>query len=98
MSVPEQDFLSSLTACKYLEFIQVAYNPISGVLPKSLGSANLSASLQNLYVDNCRIRSPLPNEIGNLTNLVMLSLGINELTGPIPAALGNLRSLQALGM
>ncbi|KAL8510893.1 hypothetical protein ACS0TY_017638 [Phlomoides rotata] len=98
MSMPVQDFLSSLTACKYLQVIQVSDNPITGVLPKSLGSPNLSASLQSINARFCQIRGPLPNEIGNLTNLIFLNLGENHLTGAIPAALGNLRSLQALGI
>ncbi|KAL8506449.1 hypothetical protein ACS0TY_017370 [Phlomoides rotata] len=98
ISVPGQDFLSSLTACKYLKLIQVTDNPITGVLPKSLGSSNLSASLQKINAGSCLIRGPIPNEIGNLTNLILLDLGENDLTGAIPAALGNLRSLQALGI
>ncbi|KAL8510902.1 hypothetical protein ACS0TY_017643 [Phlomoides rotata] len=98
LSVPEQDFLSSLTACNYLETIRVSANPITGVLPKSLGSGNLSASLQTFLAQECRIRSPVPNEIGNLSNLMWLTLGYNDLTGPIPAAFGYLRNLQKLGM
>ncbi|KAL8506469.1 hypothetical protein ACS0TY_017387 [Phlomoides rotata] len=92
------DFLSSLTACKHLEHIRIAYNPITGLIPKSLGSPNLSSSLQKINAHACQIRGPLPNEIGNLTNLIFLNLGENHLTGAIPAALGNLRSLQALGI
>ncbi|KAL8506461.1 hypothetical protein ACS0TY_017386 [Phlomoides rotata] len=69
MSMPVQDFLLSLTACKHLE-----------------------------HIESCQIRGPLPNEIGNLTNLIVLNLGENYLTGAIPAALGNLRSMQKLGI
>ena len=32
-------------------------------------------------------------ELGSLTNLGMLSLGVNQLTGPIPPELGNLSGL-----
>ena len=38
----------------------------------------------------------LPGEIGDLTNLRLLSLHSNQLTGPLPTGIGNLSSLQRL--
>ncbi|KAH6835663.1 hypothetical protein C2S53_010541 [Perilla frutescens var. hirtella] len=96
ISKPEQDFLSSLTNCKYLYILEISGNPITGVLPKSLGSTNLSASLERFNASSCRITSPIPNELGNLSNLLELNLGYNDLTGLIPTALGHLSNMQLL--
>ena len=41
---------------------------------------------------------PIPAELGNLSNLQLLSLWGNQLTGPIPAELGNLSNLQLLSL
>ncbi|KAK6134314.1 hypothetical protein DH2020_031937 [Rehmannia glutinosa] len=98
LSIPEQDFLTSLTYCKNLTFIRISVNPITGVLPKSLGSTNMSASLENFIAFSCRISGAIPDEIGNLNNLVWLALGDNELTGEIPATLGRLKNLQRLSI
>lgn len=96
LSNPEQDFLSSLAACKNLKIMQISFNPITGVLPKSLGSCNLSVSLETLKAFSCQISSPIPDEIGNLTNLLWLNLGYNHFTGAMPSSLGRLRSLRNL--
>ncbi|KAG6388154.1 hypothetical protein SASPL_153353 [Salvia splendens] len=96
LSDPGQDFLSSLVACKNLKSIQISFNPITGVLPKSLGSSNLSTSLETLKAFSCRLSYPIPDEIGNLSNLWWLDLGYNHLTGAIPSTLGQLRSLRNL--
>ena len=40
----------------------------------------------------------IPAELGNLTNLQVLSLSINTLSGEIPAELGNLTNLQVLSL
>ncbi|KAK6134395.1 hypothetical protein DH2020_031861 [Rehmannia glutinosa] len=73
-------------------------NPITGVLPKSLGSTNMSASLQNFIANSCRISGVIPGEMGNLNNLVWLALEDNELTGEIPTTLGRLKKLQRLSI
>ena len=48
-----------------------------------------------LLLDN-DLTGPIPPELGNLPNLVVLSLGDNDLTGPIPPELGNLANLETL--
>ncbi|KAH6761154.1 hypothetical protein C2S51_018103 [Perilla frutescens var. frutescens] len=96
LSNPEQDFLSSLASCKSLKFLQISFNLIAGVLPKSLGSSNLSESLETFEAFSCKILSPIPNEIGNLSSLLGLNLGYNHFTGTIPSTLGRLRSLRNL--
>ena len=43
-----------------------------------------------------RLQGQLPSELGELTALTELSLVAQEMSGPIPAALGNLRKLRVL--
>ncbi|KAL7087003.1 hypothetical protein ACP275_13G038300 [Erythranthe tilingii] len=98
LSVPEQDFITPLTNCKNLRILQVALNPITGVLPKSLASANFSASLEHFVIFSCRLKGQIPEEIGNLKSLIWLALGRNEFTGKIPSTLGLLTNLQSLSI
>lgn len=49
---------------------------------------------RELYSNN--ITGPIPNDIGNLTNLVSLDLYLNSFTGPIPDSLGKLSKLRFL--
>ncbi|CAI9782589.1 unnamed protein product [Fraxinus pennsylvanica] len=93
---PELSFITSLTSCRYLTTLAFGNNPLNGILPFSIG--NLSTSLQYLYGYNCDVRGSIPNEIGNLTSLILLSLYGNELTGSIPESMVNLQKLQGLGI
>ncbi|ESR45710.1 hypothetical protein CICLE_v100027481mg, partial [Citrus x clementina] len=47
-----------------------------------------------LYSNN--ISGKVPEELGNLTNLVSLDLYLNNLNGPIPTTLGKLSKLRFL--
>ncbi|KAL0399729.1 UNVERIFIED_CONTAM: putative LRR receptor-like serine/threonine-protein kinase [Sesamum radiatum] len=98
LSKPDQEFLTPLTNCKDLQVLVIGFNPITGELPKSIGSGNLSAGLQILYARSCRIKGTIPSETSNLSSLIWLDLGGNELRGPIPAAFGGLRSFQKLSL
>ncbi|KAK4487036.1 hypothetical protein RD792_006351 [Penstemon davidsonii] len=98
LSVNEQDFLTSLANCRYLKHLLISDNSITGLLPKSIGSGNLSTSLESFIALSCRISGTIPNEIGNLSNLIWLDLGDNELNGNIPPTLGKLESLQRLDL
>ena len=49
---------------------------------------------RELYSNN--ISGRIPNELGNLTNLVSLDLYLNSLNGPIPDTLGKLQKLRFL--
>ncbi|KAK4487235.1 hypothetical protein RD792_006555 [Penstemon davidsonii] len=98
LSIPEQDFLTSLTKCKRLKVISISNNYITGVLPKLTASGNLSTSLEQFLAYTCRISGILPNEIGNMSNLIWLDLGDNEVTGMIPTTFGQLTRLQRLDL
>ncbi|KAL5789101.1 hypothetical protein ACOSQ2_003989 [Xanthoceras sorbifolium] len=87
-------FLTSLTNCKNLRVAAFGENPLNGFLPTSIG--NLSNSLEKIYFYSCNISGNIPQEIGNLKNLMVLELRGNELTGSIPVTLGNLKQLQGL--
>lgn len=49
---------------------------------------------RELYSNN--ISGKIPNELGNLTELVSLDLYLNNLIGPIPDSLGKLQKLRFL--
>ncbi|CAI9784387.1 unnamed protein product [Fraxinus pennsylvanica] len=95
-STLELDFLISLKNCSKLQNLNIRNNHFDGRLPKSLALGNWSESLWHLDAGSCGIKGPIPNEIGNLSNLIQLEMGGNELNGRIPDALGKLKKLQKL--
>ncbi|XP_027182372.1 receptor kinase-like protein Xa21 [Coffea eugenioides] len=88
----ELSFITSLTKCKNLVVLGLGTNPLNGLLPASIG--NLSATLQKLYIGTSEIKGTIPSQAGNLTNLILLALQSNHLTGGIPTAFKNLQNLQ----
>ncbi|CDO96827.1 unnamed protein product [Coffea canephora] len=92
----ELSFISYLTNCKYLKFLGFAENPLHGFLPMSVG--NLSTSLERFYAYGCGIKGSIPDAIGNLSNLMLLTLEGNHLSGPIPSTMKYLQNLQALDL
>ncbi|GAY68949.1 hypothetical protein CUMW_268160 [Citrus unshiu] len=48
------------------------------------------------YAFECKLKGNIPKEIGNLRDLVFLSLSTNDLNGTIPASVGTVKQLQNL--
>ncbi|KAJ1428799.1 Serine/threonine-protein kinase, active site [Sesbania bispinosa] len=93
---PELNFLTSLTSCRHLTYLEVTGNSLLSKLPKSIG--NLSKSLEQFVANSCRIDGDIPLEIGNMSNLIRLSLNRNNMNGPMPATIKGLKKLQYFGL
>ncbi|CAL9099786.1 unnamed protein product [Musa acuminata var. zebrina] len=87
----EWSFLDALTNCTRLRILDLSINHLSGVLPKSV--ANLSKTLQWLKIHDNQIAGSIPTEIGNLSNLTVITMSSNLVDATVPAALGSLRRL-----
>ncbi|ONI01816.1 hypothetical protein PRUPE_6G160900, partial [Prunus persica] len=87
--------LSCLVNLVNLTSLGLAINPLNARLDDSF--QNCSTSSLYLYLFNCSMKGNIPIGIGNISSLVTLSLGYNELSGSIPTSLGRLQNLQALG-
>lgn len=92
----ELSFITSLTKCKHVNSIQLGKNPLNGALPVSIG--NFSSSLEHFEAGSCQIRGTIPGEIGNLSNVISLTLEKNQLSGVIPAAIKDLQTIQFLSL
>ncbi|CAJ1930860.1 unnamed protein product [Sphenostylis stenocarpa] len=88
------EFLKSLANCSKLEVVSISYNNFGGSLPNFMG--NLSSKLSQLYLGGNHISGKIPAELGNLVNLTILTMEINQFEGIIPATFGKLQKLQKL--
>ncbi|XP_039687384.1 receptor kinase-like protein Xa21 [Medicago truncatula] len=88
----EFNFLTSLTSCTYLTHLEVSENSLPSNLPKSIGNL----SVENFWANSCGISGNIPLEIGNMSNLIRLSLRNNDLNGLIPTTIKGLHKLQSL--
>jgi Leucine-rich repeat (LRR) protein len=57
---------------------------------------NIPKSLKVLVLVKNKLTGPIPSEIGNFMNLIVLQVDNNLLSGYIPDMLGNLRNLSIL--
>ena len=90
--IPE---LGGLTNLRHLALRE---NELSGGIPPTLGRL---VDLETLDLGANIFSGPIPPELGNLTNLVRLSLtgrSLRGLFGPIPPELGKLSALQTLAL
>jgi Leucine-rich repeat (LRR) protein len=79
------------------------YGPLGGWLITATpcrwyGVACEDSHVSELTLVRENLTGPIPPELGNLTNLRVLSLWDNFLSGPIPPELGNLTNLQVLSL
>ncbi|KAJ6821193.1 receptor kinase-like protein Xa21 [Iris pallida] len=89
-------FLTSLSNCTILEWLDIDQNNLGGLLPKSI--TNFSTNLRRLSMGDNSIEGSIPPEIGNLVSLEFFYLGPNFLSGRIPASIGLLKNLHILDL
>ncbi|KAL0897437.1 hypothetical protein Bca101_081398 [Brassica carinata] len=94
--VGDLQFLDALTNCTQLETLSASISRLGGNLPSSL--ANLSTNLRFLDLQDNAISGSIPQGIGNLISLQVLTLGGNMLTGSLTASIGKLLLLQVLNL
>ncbi|XP_045807598.1 probable LRR receptor-like serine/threonine-protein kinase At3g47570 isoform X2 [Trifolium pratense] len=90
----EFNFLTSLTSCRNLKRLEVSMISLQSKLPKSIGNL----SLEHFEAISCGINGNIPLEIGNMSNLIRLSLSRNDLHGSIPSTIKGLHKLQSLDL
>ncbi|CAL5021592.1 unnamed protein product [Urochloa decumbens] len=91
------EFVSSLTNCTQLLQLSLNDNNFGGRLPRSV--ANLSATLQYLFLSDCTsISGSIPQDIGNLVGVRILDFSNTSISGVIPDSIGKLANLVELGL
>jgi len=89
-------FLSGLTNCSNLKYLDVSQNKLHGKLPDLIG--NLSKNLFYLNLQFCSITGNIPESIGNLIGLSELGMNNNLLEGSVPSSIGSLKLLNQLDL
>ena len=74
-----------------LTFLTLNSNNLFGELPSSLVYAK---NLANIYLDSNRFTGSLPSTWGDLSELILFSVGNNSLSGSIPVSYGQLKKLE----
>ena len=77
-----------------LTHLEISNSLVSGFIPLELGQLT---NLNLLDLSHSPLSGPIPPEIGNLVNLQVLAFGegVNELRGPLPLSLVNLKKLRS---
>ncbi|KAL6614963.1 hypothetical protein ACP70R_037233 [Stipagrostis hirtigluma subsp. patula] len=79
-----------------LQVLNLSVNSLEGNIPSALGRCT---QLTKLNLNNNYLHGEIPGEaISSLQNLVYLNLLHNDLSGEIPPSLGNLSSIQQIGL
>ncbi|KAH6810023.1 hypothetical protein C2S51_027806 [Perilla frutescens var. frutescens] len=82
----------SLAKLHYLTTINLDRNYLSGTIPQEWASTKL----EYLIVSANRLSGPIPNYLGSIASLVIMSLENNHFSGKVPAELGKLINLEIL--
>ncbi|PIN19563.1 Serine/threonine protein kinase [Handroanthus impetiginosus] len=77
-----------------IQKLSLGQNQLTGSIPRKLGNCS---SLVELYLEENMFTGGIPSEIGNLLNLEILNLQINNLTY-IPTAIFNISTLKHLSV
>ncbi|RHN54135.1 putative protein kinase RLK-Pelle-LRR-XII-1 family [Medicago truncatula] len=93
-STKDLEFLKSLTNCSKLLVFSISFNNFGGNLPNSIG--NLSTQLRQLHLGCNMISGKIPEELGNLIGLTLLSMELNNFEGIIPTTFGKFEKMQLL--
>lgn len=88
-------FPPSLINLTHIKMIELASMP--GITANLTEICRLT-SLQRLCICKCGLVGNIPDEIGNLVNLVELQLFGNKMKGQIPSSIGNLTKLTLLSI
>ncbi|RXI03290.1 hypothetical protein DVH24_003942 [Malus domestica] len=95
---------SKLRQCKELRVVSFEYNNFRGSIPKGLGNLTYLSKIY-LYHNNLEVTKraeivtgTIPDEIGDLPQLEILGLMINNLNGVIPPKLFNLSMIRLIGL
>ncbi|XP_031131971.1 probable LRR receptor-like serine/threonine-protein kinase At3g47570 [Ipomoea triloba] len=91
---PQFSLMISLANCRYIHTIELSTNPLNALLPNAI--SNLSTTLQYFIIENCNIWGRIPQGIGNLSSLFLLSFWSNDIIGILPTTIQALQSLQLL--
>ncbi|KAB5568817.1 hypothetical protein DKX38_002610 [Salix brachista] len=79
---------------KSLRILDVSYNHFTGEFPMSVTNLSNLEQLELYY--NYHLSGYIPEEFGNLTELVDLDISVNKLTGKIPESICRLPKLEVL--
>ncbi|KAB2095661.1 hypothetical protein ES319_A01G054200v1 [Gossypium barbadense] len=99
------DFPSEIFQLRYLEYVDLSWNSLTGYLPKSNWSSPLKFfDLSSNYFRSTIIytlptlleQQSIPSSLGNLTKITYLGFYSNKLEGEIPDVFGNLNKLTTL--
>eukprot|EP00253_Pinus_taeda_P015617 PITA_15617 len=86
----------ALSNCTNLQILSLEENDLKGDWSGSIG--RLSQNLLYLMLGQNRFTGKIPQEVSNLTRLILLTLNDNLLSGSLPSALGRLSTLQLLDL
>ncbi|KAF8012298.1 hypothetical protein BT93_I0439 [Corymbia citriodora subsp. variegata] len=80
-------FLTQFTNCTKLEVLDFGHNKFKGKIPASI--ANLTNTLQSLFLGSNQITGNIPPEIEKLNGLQILALYNNSISSEIPPGIDN---------